>query len=97
MKTFQPQRVMNRAKKRRYPELVPTPEERQAGYYTALELVAMIDENLTRDIYHYRNRAGVLLETLDQVVHAILNDDLLLPIHQRESEPAWTHRQELAA
>jgi hypothetical protein len=58
--------------------------------------VARIDEDLTKGVRHYRNKAGVLLTTLDQVVHAILNDDLLLPDTQEDTEVMWLP-QELAA
>lgn len=83
---------------RTYPELVvshPT-SENDATYYAALKLVARIDEDLTKGVRHYRNKAGVLLTTLDQVVHAILNDDLLLPDTQEDTEVMWLP-QELAA
>jgi hypothetical protein len=65
----------------RRPELVVAQplSEKDAAYYTALKLVARIDDDLTRGVRHYRNKAGELLNTLDQVVHAILSDDLLLP------------------
>lgn len=49
------------------------------GYLPALELVDRIDEDLTRGVKHYRTKAGKLLETLDQVVVAILIDDLAEP------------------
>lgn len=48
-----------------------------SDYYIILELVARIDEDLTRGVRHYRNKAGRLLTKLDEVVNAILNDDLL--------------------
>jgi hypothetical protein len=77
------------------PELVKsTRSDQEATYQSALELVARIDEELTRGVRHYRNRSGVLLTTLDEVVHAILADDLMLP-EMEEVEPVW--RQELAA
>lgn len=50
--------------------------EREAAYLVALDRVERIDDDLTLDIRHYRNRAGELLTTLDQVVNAILTDDL---------------------
>lgn len=55
------------------------PVEREATYQAALKLVARIDDDLRRGIRHYRNRAGELLRTLDEVVRAILNDDLMTP------------------
>ena len=81
---------------RMYPELVKSSvtSEQDATYYAALELVARIDDDLTRGIRHYRTKAGLLLTTLDEVIQAILEDNLLTPIWQ-ESEMAWT--QELAA
>ena len=81
---------------RMYPELVKSPvtSEQDATYYAALELVARIDDDLTRGIRHYRTKAGLLLTTLDEVIQAILEDNLLTPTWQ-ESEMAWT--QELAA
>lgn len=57
--------------------LLPVPGQKDATYKTALELVARIDENLTTDRRHYWTRAGELLQTLDQVVVAILSDELL--------------------
>ncbi len=72
-----PKKYVTRNKKYHI-ELVPTPAEREAAYYAALELVAVIDENLRQGVRHYRNTAGELLTTLDEVVCAILNDDLLL-------------------
>ena len=80
----------------RYPELVKTSKavEQETTYNAALELIARIDEDLTRGIRHYRTKAGVLLNTLDEVVRAILDDNLLVP---EEQENVWVARQELAA
>lgn len=55
-----------------------TPIDQETTYRAALELVARIDEGLTRGTGHYRTKAGLLLEKLDQVVTAILRDDLLI-------------------
>lgn len=93
------QRHVNNA--RVYPELVRTPKaktEQEAAYYFALNLVAHIDEELTRGTRHYRNRAGLLLTTLDEVIHAILEDDLELLDQDDEenAEVVWV-AQELAA
>jgi hypothetical protein len=84
---------------RTYPELVmaPTAVERESAYYAAVELVAYIDEALAKGTRHYRNKAGELLTTLDEVVHAILNNDLLLPEAEDEKEMVWLAPQELAA
>lgn len=83
---------------RTYPELIkPTVmAEQEATYHAALELVAHIDEDLTRGVRHYRTKAGVLLETLDQVVNAILADDLLIP-DKEEAEVLWVSPEGLAA
>jgi hypothetical protein len=83
---------------RPYPELVVShpASEGDAAYYAALKLVARIDEDLTKGIRHYRNKAGELLLTLDQVVNAILEDNLMVPEAQEETEVVWLP-QELAA
>ena len=95
--------VLNSNNKRRnngrtYPELVKSSKtsEQEATYEAALELVARIDEDLTRGIKHYRNTAGRLLTTLDEVINAILNNDLLLH-EQKETELIWSAPQEMAA
>jgi hypothetical protein len=82
-----------------YPELfmTPTATEQEATYYAALELVARIDDDLTRGTRHYRNKDGILLTTLDEVVRAILENDLLSPEVQVEAEILWETPQELAA
>ena len=82
-----------------YPELVmaPTANERETTYYAALELVAQIDEALTKGTRHYRNKAGNLLTTLDEVVRAILANDLLVPEVEEKAEMRWLQPQELAA
>jgi len=80
-----------------YPEFAKSQKisERDATYYAALELVAQIDEDLTRGVRHYRNKAGTLLTSLDEVVQAILDDNLFVP-ELEETEIIWTP-QELAA
>ncbi|MDM8519294.1 hypothetical protein QUF64_04550 [Anaerolineales bacterium HSG6] len=93
---MQAQTMKSKKKRRIYPELVPTPAERETTYYAALELVAIIDENLRRGVFHYRNRAGRLLSTLDEVINAILTDNLQLPAPKQE-ESVWVAPQERAA
>ena len=96
---IQPLNHNQRSKKSRvYPELVKTSKvsEQEATYDAALELVARIDDDLTRGIRHYRTKAGVLLTTLDEVVRAILDDNLLIP-EEQESDMMWVAPQELAA
>ncbi|MCL4295740.1 MAG: hypothetical protein KJ077_08435 [Anaerolineae bacterium] len=68
------------------PAPLPQGEGRTAEYEAALKLVARIDEELRQGIRHYRNRAGELLTTLDEVVRAILGNDLLVP-EAAEVEP----------
>jgi hypothetical protein len=47
-------------------------------YSVALNVVERIDALLDLRVQHYRNKAGQLLTTLDQVITAILNDDLII-------------------
>lgn len=49
---------------------------REATYKLALKLIRRIDADLTTGRGHYRNRAGKLLRTLDEVVSALVADDL---------------------
>lgn len=44
----------------------------------SLQLIEIIDETLRRGHRHYRNKEGKLLQHLDQVILAILRDDLQL-------------------
>lgn len=73
------------------PTLVPRPEEQEAAYEASLELVRLIDQHLAAGTQHYRTKSGTLLRTLDQVVNAILDDNLLL-----ETANTGTQQQELA-
>lgn len=50
--------------------------KQDATYRAALELVARIDEDLTRSTGHYYAKTGRLLWTLDQVILAILTNTL---------------------
>ncbi len=52
--------------------------EQEATYQLSLALVAAIDNNLSSAACHYRSRCGILLRTLDEVVRAILADDLTI-------------------
>ena len=61
------------------PVLVPRPSDSlDEKYNAALELVALIDQHLAAGTQHYRTRSGELLRTLDQVVNAILADNLMV-------------------
>lgn len=55
---------------------VPRLQRKLDTYRAALELVAVIDEDLTRGAKHYRTKGGQLLGTLDEVVRAILDSTL---------------------
>jgi hypothetical protein len=81
---------------RTYPELVVSrANEKENAYQAALKLVAQIDEDLTKGIRHYRTKSGQLLTTLDQVITAILEDNLFVPEVKEEAQAVWM--QELAA
>ena len=43
----------------------------------AMRFIERVDEDLTRGVRHYRTKCGVLLTTLDEVVRAALDDELL--------------------
>ena len=45
-------------------------------YYAIYELVEEISSNLETGRHHYRDRSGRLLTALDEVVRAIVDDDL---------------------
>jgi hypothetical protein len=55
--------------------------EREAAYQAALKLIKLIDPlpGSNRLSVHWRSKSGVLLRTLDEVVRAILADELILP------------------
>ncbi len=62
--------------------LIPPPfpdDQRETTYQAALLLVSIIDNQLTLAHRHFYDAGGKLLLTLDQVVHAILEDRLLPP------------------
>jgi hypothetical protein len=48
----------------------------EVKYELALTLVKAIDTHLKQGSRHYRNRSGRLLQSLDEVVNAILMGDL---------------------
>lgn len=59
------------------PPLLPAPGQKDACYKSSLLLVEWIDASLGRERVHFRNRAGELLQTLDQVIRAIIDNDLM--------------------
>jgi hypothetical protein len=53
-------------------------DEADARYAAALKLVQTIDHNLQKGTCHYYDTQGRLLNTLDEVIHAMLADSLVL-------------------
>jgi len=54
------------------------PADADARYAAALRLVQVIDHNLQTGTQHYYDIQGRLLSTLDEVIHAMLTDSLVL-------------------
>jgi hypothetical protein len=52
------------------------PNDADARYAAALKLVQAIDRNLQYGTQHYYDTEGRLLNTLDEVIHAMLTDSL---------------------
>lgn len=74
------------------PKIVSRRSEQELVYQAALELVAAIDDHLAKGTKHYRAKSGELLRTLDQVVHAILSDNLML-----DEDAGWQQDLQRAA
>lgn len=53
-----------------------TQQQQSANYYPILAIIEQVDADLINRTRHYRNKAGRLLTTLDEVVRAILQSDL---------------------
>ena len=51
-------------------------DDADARYEAALKLVQAIDRNLRNGTCHYYDTRGRLLNTLDEVIHAVLTDTL---------------------
>lgn len=64
-------------------------DDADACYAAALSLVQAIDKDLQRGTRHYYNAAGKLLVSLDEVIQAILSDELVI-----DRPPAKGRRQE---
>ncbi|MEM7031067.1 MAG: hypothetical protein AAF629_15985 [Chloroflexota bacterium] len=80
----------NKAHKNGYngfkPVIIRFPQDSEAEKYElAYSLVQHIDETLTAGTQHYRTKSGHLLRTLDEVINAILADNL---VWEGET-PAW--------
>ena len=56
----------------------PHPEDAEACYAAAYSLVEAIDKDLQKGTRHYYNTAGRLLVSLDEVIQAILSDELVV-------------------
>jgi hypothetical protein len=54
----------------------PHGDDADARYAAALKLVQAIDRNLRNGTCHYYDTHGKLLNTLDEVIHAVLTDNL---------------------
>jgi len=54
------------------------PDDGDARYAAALRLVQAIDRDLQKGTRHYYDATGRLLVSLDEVVQAILNDNLIV-------------------
>jgi hypothetical protein len=70
-------------------------------YAAALKLVQIIDHNLRNGTQHYYDVQGRLLQTLDEVIHAMLNDSLALgkpaEYPQKAKAVQWVPLSELVA
>jgi hypothetical protein len=66
----------------------PQGDDADARYAAALKLVQAIDRNLRNGTCHYYDTRGKLLNTLDEVIHAVLTDTLAAdkPGQGREDE-----------
>jgi hypothetical protein len=53
-------------------------DDADARYAAALKVVQAIDRNLRTGTRHYYDTQGRLLNTLDEVIHALLTDTLAL-------------------
>jgi hypothetical protein len=56
----------------------PPSDDADARYAAALKVVQAIDRNLRNGTCHYYDTQGRLLNTLDEVIHALLTDTLAL-------------------
>ena len=78
----------------------PQGDDPDARYAAALKLVQMIDRDLQKGTRHYYDTRGQLLSTLDEVIQAMLTDNLAFSkpakYSQKETVP-WSAVGELAA
>jgi hypothetical protein len=66
------------------------PDDDDARYAAALRLVQAIDHDLQKGTRHYYDATGRLLVSLDEVVQAILNDNLMV-----DRPPKFLREQDL--
>ena len=66
------------------------PDDDDARYAAALRLVQAIDRDLQKGTRHYYDATGRLLVSLDEVVQAILNDNLMV-----DRPPKFLREQDL--
>jgi len=62
----------------------PIPIKKRFTYKAACLLVAAIDSHLSRGTKNYYNKQGVLLRTLEQVINAILDNNLAMGANENE-------------
>lgn len=76
-------------------------DDADARYAAALRLVQAIDHNLRNGTQHYYDTQGRLLQTLDEVIHAMLSDSLApnKPVEypQKAQAVQWVPVSELVA
>jgi hypothetical protein len=79
----------------------PLDDDADVRYAAALKLVQTIDHNLQKGTRHYYDSQGRLLSTLDEVIHAMLTDSLVLSkpakVLRGEESLQWSPVGELAA
>jgi hypothetical protein len=77
------------------------PDDADARYVAALKLVEAIDYNLRNGTQHYYDTRGRLLSTLDEVIHAVLTDNLAVGKPTKHSQGAeiveWASVSDLVA
>jgi hypothetical protein len=76
-------------------------DDADVRYAAALKLVQAIDRNLRNGTCHYYDTGGKLLNTLDEVIHAVLTDTLAAgkPDQRLQEEEAldWVPAGQLVA
>lgn len=90
-----------RSRRARAGHTPPILEDADARYAAALRLVQTIDRDLQRGTRHYYDTCGKLLISLDEVIQAILADNLVVdkPVRLYEGQEAinWSTVGEFSA